>query len=153
MATSHEPLKRHAPGRNPVARHSGLLALALSLMALSACSPRTSDDLSPGSGPFVPTEVATEVLALVNQARSNPVTCGTQRLPAVAPLVLERRLTIAAQGHSEDMYEHDFMGHGGSDGSNFIQRAERSGYHWSALAENVAYGYSDPALVVAGWLG
>ena len=92
------------------------------------------------------------MLDLVNRARSQPRSCGERRFPAVPPLALEQRLTAAAQAHSEDMAEHTFMSHVGSDGSSFIERAERSGYEWSALAENVAFGFTDAATVVAGWL-
>ena len=153
MATATDPVARHRGHRQALSGLVGPLTLVLVVVALGACSPRTADKGLSVSEPFLPTGVATEVLALVNEARSAPVTCGTQQLPAAGPLVLEQRLSSAAQGHSEDMYEHGFMGHGGSDGSNFIQRAERSGYGWSALAENVAYGYTEPATVVAGWLG
>lgn len=118
-------------------------------LLLAACSPRT-DDVGPE--PFTPTETAREVLDLVNQARSTTQVCGSERKSAVPALRLEQRLTGAAQAHSEDMAEHRTMGHVGSNGSTFIQRAERSGYHWSALAENVAWGYTTASGVVAGWL-
>lgn len=46
-----------------------------------------------------------------------------------------------------------FFSHTGSDGSSPSQRISRQGYHWSAIAENIAAGYGDPASVVAGWMG
>lgn len=133
------------------ASSAAVVLLVLVALVLAACSPR-AHELAPG-GPFEPSETAREMLVLVNRARSSPRTCGAERLPAVPPLELEGRLTAAAQAHSQDMAESSFMGHVGSDGSSFIERAERHGYEWSALAENVAFGYGDAASVVDGWLG
>lgn len=135
--------------RGPRAR--ALAVTSLALLLLAACSPRTHE-APPEGEPFTPTAVAQEMLELVNDARSSARTCGEQAQPAVPPLELEARLTAAAQGHSEDMFDNSFMGHGGSNGSNFIQRAERSGYRWTLLAENVAVGYTEPTAVMAGWL-
>lgn len=133
-----------------VRRVSSRLALVLALFAafgVAACSPRSQP-----ASVFEPTEVAGEVLAFVNEARASARTCGDQSFPAVPPLALEARLSAAAQAHSEDMYANTFMGHVGSDGSSFIQRAERHDYDWSALAENVAFGYADAQSVMTGWL-
>ncbi len=44
------------------------------------------------------------------------------------------------------------MTHTGADGSTVAVRVDRTGYEWSILAENVAYGYSDAATVMAGWM-
>lgn len=44
------------------------------------------------------------------------------------------------------------MSHTGSDGSSPVQRIDREGYSWSALGENVAFGYRNVASVMAGWL-
>jgi uncharacterized protein YkwD len=38
-------------------------------------------------------------------------------------------LDQAAQLHSVDMVQHDYLDHTGSDGSQPQQRAERAGYH------------------------
>jgi uncharacterized protein YkwD len=104
-------------------------------------------------GPGGYTAEATTLLALVNEARSTARDCGTTRYGAVPALTLERRLTRAAQAHSEDMLASGRMSHTGSDGSNVQQRIERQGYAWSTLGENVAWGYPTPASAMAGWLG
>ncbi|TVR91152.1 MAG: CAP domain-containing protein [Trueperaceae bacterium] len=110
-----------------------------------------------GAGPtsnrsMPPTAELQRLLALVNEARSQPRTCGATAYPAAHPLVAEPRLMAAAHVHSADMHEHGFMGHMGSDGSSVSQRVEREGYAWSALGENVAWGYASPDAVMDGWL-
>ncbi len=50
------------------------------------------------------------------------------------------------------MHDHNVMSHTGSDGSDLRARADRQGYDWSNLGENVAWGYTSPQSVVAGWL-
>ena len=105
-----------------------------------------------GVPPAGSTPEAIEVLTLVNEARSVSRTCGTTRFQATTPLTLEARLARAAQLHSRDMRERGRISHTGSDGSDLVTRANRQGYDWSRLGENVASGYPSPASVVAGWL-
>lgn len=83
------------------------------------------------------------VVELVNKERSK-VGC--------SPLTVNAKLTKAAQDHSKDMAAHRNMSHTGSDGSSPEDRIQRAGYNWSAYGENVAYGYSTPESVMAGWM-
>lgn len=53
------------------------------------------------------------------------------------PLAMEARLVDAARGHSADMFEAEFQGHDGSDGSTSRQRIEATGYPWNRFGENV----------------
>lgn len=92
------------------------------------------------------------VLALTNQARAHPRTCGSQRFPGVPPLSLASALTHAARAHARDMAVHAFFSHTGSDGSTPGERATRSGYRWSMVGENIASGVRTPRAAVAGWL-
>lgn len=86
---------------------------------------------------------AEEVVRLVNVERA-AVGC--------APLSINADLVEAAQLHSVDMAEHNFMSHTGSDGSNFSQRARAAGYTGFPGGENVAAGYPTPAAVMRGWM-
>ena len=122
----------------------------LALMLVSGCAATTGRVGAPPPGS---TPEAIEMLGLVNQARSAARVCGDTSFAAAAPLSLERRLTRAAQLHSQDMEARQTMSHTGSDGSDLRDRATRQGYQWSRLGENVAYGYTSPAGVVTGWLG
>ncbi|MGW2212159.1 CAP domain-containing protein [Streptomyces sp. NPDC001781] len=69
-----------------------------------------------------------------------------------SPVQLNSTLTRAAQAHSADMAAHKTMSHTGSDGSDPGSRITAAGYRWSAYGENVAFGYSTPEQVMAGWM-
>ncbi|MFE9926546.1 CAP domain-containing protein [Streptomyces sp. NPDC005774] len=69
-----------------------------------------------------------------------------------SPVKVNTTLTAAAQKHSEDMAASGSMSHTGSDGSSPDDRITRAGYSWSTYGENVAYGYSTPEQVMAGWM-
>jgi uncharacterized protein YkwD len=85
----------------------------------------------------------TRVLEIVNAERKKA---------GCSPLALNAKLTAAAQAHSKDMADHSNMSHTGSDGSSPADRITRAGYTWSSYGENVAYGYSTPESVMAGWM-
>jgi uncharacterized protein YkwD len=96
--------------------------------------------------------ISTQILALVNQARSHERRCGAEVYPAAAPLRLAPALTRAAREHSIDMAQGEFE-HRGGDGSTPAQRAQRAGYrHPSVIGENIAAGATSPREVVQGWL-
>lgn len=92
------------------------------------------------------------MLAAVNEARSQSRTCGPEAMPAVASLSWNCQLREAAQAHSNDMASHDFFSHAGSDGSNPGQRIDRTGYRWSAYRENLAAGQQTINQVMTGLL-
>lgn len=79
----------------------------------------------------------------VNQHRAN---AGT------GALVVDARLTSAAQSHANDMANRKAMTHTGSNGSNAGQRIAQYGYGWSTWAENVAAGQTTADQVVTAWM-
>jgi len=88
--------------------------------------------------------VQEDVIALTNAERAK-VNCPALKSNAA--------LNTAAQRHSADMAAKNFMGHTGSDGSNFVTRIERAGYtRWTRAAENVAAGQQNAAAVVRSWM-
>ncbi|MFD8005413.1 CAP domain-containing protein [Streptomyces mirabilis] len=105
--------------------------------ATASASPSTAGTTAPASA------AVARVLALVNSERGK-VGC--------SPLTLNAKLSKAAQDHSADMASHQNMSHTGSDGSDPGQRITTAGYTWSAYGENVAFGYSTPEEVMAGWM-
>ncbi|MFJ1602496.1 CAP domain-containing protein [Streptomyces sp. NPDC088253] len=105
--------------------------------APASASPSTAATKAPASA------AVARVLALVNSERGK-VGC--------SPLTLNAKLSKAAQDHSADMASHQNMSHTGSDGSDPGQRITTAGYSWSAYGENVAFGYSTPEEVMAGWM-
>ncbi|MGW1504892.1 CAP domain-containing protein [Streptomyces mirabilis] len=105
--------------------------------ATASASPSTAGTTAPASA------AVARVVALVNSERGK-VGC--------SPLTLNAKLSKAAQDHSADMASHQNMSHTGSDGSDPGQRITTAGYTWSAYGENVAFGYSTPEEVMAGWM-
>ncbi|HEY5809090.1 MAG TPA: CAP domain-containing protein [Povalibacter sp.] len=96
--------------------------------------------------------VSDRVLTLVNQARAQPRKCGSTRFVAVPPLALSAQLSRAALLHAQDMAQHNFFEHEGSDGSTVAVRATRAGYEWRSVGENIAAGSTTAESVVKGWL-
>ncbi|MFD5268869.1 CAP domain-containing protein [Streptomyces sp. NPDC058335] len=112
----------------------------------SAPKPTAAPPSTTTAAPKPPATTApavTRVVALVNTERAK-VGC--------SPVTLNAQLSQAAQAHSADMASHNTMSHTGSDGSDPGQRITRAGYLWSTYGENVAYGYSTPEQVMAGWM-
>lgn len=77
---------------------------------------------------------------------------GSRAGAGLPPLVVDSRLTSAAQRHANDMANRRLMTHTGSDGSNAGQRIAMYGYGASMWAENVAAGYATAADVVNAWM-
>lgn len=66
------------------------------------------------------------------------------------PLSFNQNLIATARSHSTDMFQNQFQGHTGTDGSTSSQRATRNGYIWNRIAENV---YSTARSVEHGHAG
>lgn len=116
---------------------------ALALTAGACAAPR------PGPGPLPPVPSAPGSWAGSMLAEVN----GQRGAVGVSPLGWCGSLARAAQAHSDDQAAHNMMSHAGSDGSTFVDRANRAGYGgWTALGENVAYGYPNVDAVMAAWM-
>lgn len=87
--------------------------------------------------------IAQEILRLVNVER---------RRVNAPPLVLNDKLTAAAQRHAQDMATSRRMSHTGSDGSTMRSRIDATQYNWSTIGENVAMGQPTAAAVMAAWM-
>ena len=68
------------------------------------------------------------------------------------PLVVDSRLTSAAQSHADDMANRSVLTHVGADGSNAGQRIAVYGYGATTWGENVAAGQTTAAEVVDAWM-
>jgi uncharacterized protein YkwD len=66
-------------------------------------------------------------------------------------LKLNAQLTQSAQGHSDDMAQHNLPGHIGSNGSTPAARITATGYKYANWAENVAWGQPTPEAAVDAW--
>lgn len=92
------------------------------------------------------------ILALVNEARARPRTCGTTAFGPAGPLQWNARLAQAALAHSSELAANHYFSHQERDGSQPGDRATRSGYPWARIGENIAAGQRSPAEAVQGWL-
>ncbi|MEV6613237.1 CAP domain-containing protein [Streptomyces sp. NPDC051051] len=109
----------------------------------TTAAPKPPATTTPAATATPASAAVTRVVALVNSERAKA---------GCSPVTLNAKLSQAAQAHSADMASHNTMSHTGSDGSDPGQRITRVGYLWSTYGENVAYGYSTPEQVMAGWM-
>src|SRR5262249_15999402 len=93
-----------------------------------------------------------QIVALTNQQRA---------AAGLAPLAAEGHLTWAAQQHSTDMASlsavlglDGAMQHtlAGAPQPTLTSRADFAGYDYSALGENIAYGFTGAADVMQAWM-
>jgi uncharacterized protein YkwD len=98
-------------------------------------------------GPSVPPPpggaVAQRILDLTNLERS--------RVGAPA-LRLDSQLIVAAQTHTDLMVQHNQMSHQLPGEPSLAGRVSQTGYRWSAVAENIAWGQQTPEHVVSDWM-
>jgi uncharacterized protein YkwD len=95
---------------------------------------------------------AKDMLAAVNAIRTAGCNCGGQQMPKVAALTWNALLEKAALGHGNDMLKTGVFSHTGSGGSTMSSRVTTTGYAWSTLGENIAFGYKSLADVMKGWI-
>eukprot|EP00644_Phytophthora_capsici_P001739 jgi/Phyca11/107744/e_gw1.14.304.1 len=83
------------------------------------------------------------MLNRVNQERAS------RGLPA---LCTNKKLQDAAQRHSDDQAQNNYMDHTGTDGTNMADRITEAGYDWGSVAENIAAGQPDVESVMRTWM-
>ncbi|HEU4947407.1 MAG TPA: CAP domain-containing protein [Kribbella sp.] len=84
-----------------------------------------------------------QVLDLTNAARQDK---------GCRPLSLESSLVEAAGEHASDMVRRHFFDHNNPDGKSPFDRMEAAGFRGSAMAENIAVGYTSAQAVFDGWM-
>jgi uncharacterized protein YkwD len=88
---------------------------------------------------------AHELVRLTNQERSSR---------GIAPLKVASELMDAAQFHSDWMADHDCWGHECPGEPYWTTRIQDAGYLYAtALAENIAAGYTSASSVLDTWMG
>jgi uncharacterized protein YkwD len=93
-----------------------------------------------------------EIFELTNAARARARTCGARRYPAAPPLAWNAALAEASRAHSEDMADRNYLAHKARDGTHAGERAQRAGYRWQRIGENIAAGQGSARAAVDGWL-
>ncbi|MBI4883513.1 MAG: CAP domain-containing protein [Actinobacteria bacterium] len=109
---------------------------------LAGSPPNADAPLNVGCQPSV-SEVAAECTALTNFHRAQA---------SLAPLTVSATLNAAAVGHSTSQASIMRMTHDSADGAGPGTRMTNAGYVWRTWGENVAYGQSDCATVIAAWM-
>lgn len=92
---------------------------------------------------------------VADEAGCAAIVDGVNRARAEAglpPVRADPRLALAAGRHAQDMAEHDFFSHQGSDGSRVDTRVRGAAYPYHLVAENIAVGQTVAAEVVEGWM-
>ena len=97
-----------------------------------------------------------EFLESINRTRQKGCTCGTTRMPAVAPIVWNDLLEDAAYSHAKDMARYNYFSHTSKDGRSSSDRIMAAGYGFNGFktylaGENIAFGQQSIAEVMAGW--
>lgn len=97
-------------------------------------------------------DMRSRMLDLINSARAEARNCGATAYSATTPLAWNTQLVNAAKTHSQDMAQHNFFSHTGSDGSDIGDRASAAGFVWQRVGENIAAGQTSAESAVNGWL-
>ena len=156
--------------RSPPRRRSAATAATALCALLAACggagdsaapAPATATSAAPaasapttsiGSTCNLP-DFRAGLLARINQVRARGADCGADGVfGAAAPVAWNDRLTLAAEGHSQDMAAKNYFSHTSADGRTLADRINASGYVWSSVGENIAAGYAGVNAVMDGWI-
>lgn len=97
------------------------------------------------------TNLEKEILLSVNQLRKKGIKCGNQKMPAVAPLTYNDKLSRAARKHAKDMGRNRYFSHESRDGSGPPERIEDQGYQGFLWGENIAAGPNTIKEVITSW--
>lgn len=131
----------------PAGHHHASPQHGLALAGASEACP--GEGLTPEAGDLEAVREAT--VCLVNKQR-------TQR--GERPLLVNAKLTRAAQGHSENMVLDNYFSHYGPDGETPSDRMKNAGYIYSTrigyeIGENIAWGtlyLATPKSIVQAWM-
>ncbi|WP_141390859.1 CAP domain-containing protein, partial [Cellulosimicrobium cellulans] len=105
-----------------------------------APAPASAAAVPPGPG-----AISAEGAAVVERTNAERAAAGC------GPLVVDERLTAAAQLHSEDMLAQGYFDHTSLDGRSPWDRAKAQGYA-NPGAENIAKGQATAEDVVRAWM-
>lgn len=122
-------------------------------LGLSACSSNiTNTSVNITNTPAPKPTHSSEMLNLINQARSQARTCGNEHFHAAAPLRWNVALERSAQKHAQDMADKNYFAHNSRDGRSPFERMTAEGYQFSTAAENIANGQQSAQNVMKSWL-
>ncbi|WP_096086814.1 CAP domain-containing protein [Agaribacterium haliotis] len=143
---------------NPTPNRSPAPSPLPSTAASPSPAPSPSPTPSPGSDSASNkdncqiTETEQQLLDAHNRARADDRQCGGQFFPAAGALRWNCSLNKAAYLHSQDMANNDYFDHISLSGESPASRAQKQGYHYSYIGENIAAGQRSIERAMAGWL-
>ena len=130
-----------APNSIPANVFNALLAMALAAVAaastVAAADTADAADTSPSVA-----SVRSSVIELTNDERT---------AKGCDPLKPNKKLTIAAQRHADDMDEQGYFSHTSANGTSWDRRIRNAGYTKPG-GENIAYGQTSADEVVTDWM-
>ena len=88
----------------------------------------------------------------INGIRAHAQSCGDKHYDPVNKITWNEILFTAAYNHSQDMAQHDFLNHTGSDESIAATRISNAGYDWKVVAENISGGTETPEQTIDRWM-
>jgi len=92
------------------------------------------------------------LLKLVNDTRLAGCNCGTTKMPPVAALTWNANLASAAIYQSKYMASIKSMVHTSANGETVGTRVTATGYNWTTVGENIAFGQTTEAQVFNDWI-
>jgi uncharacterized protein YkwD len=124
------------------------VSMTLSFAVFAAESDALQADVQPASTPDISLQQTSEialddVLDEMNRCRAE------NDLP---PLRLDDRLSGAAFDRARDMFDHHYFAHVAPDGTEPFIWADRNGYDYVTIGENLAVGQRSAHQVVAAWM-
>ena len=140
-----------------------LIAIALLFLVVITVSITATQAQGPPPVPAQPTTLADFPWIFGDDVRAREITVGyAEQILAMAnaerarialgPLRLNGRLAAAALGHSQDMADHNFVDHYGSDRSSPYDRMRAAGCVANLGGEVVAAGQQTPEEVFRAWM-
>lgn len=91
---------------------------------------------------------STDLSALRLLQQTNTARLGNDQ----SALTLNSQLAAAAQAKATDMVARDYWSHTTPDGKQPWSFVSDAGYHYVAIGENLAYGFSSSTSAVNGWM-
>ena len=92
------------------------------------------------------------LLALVNEARSTPRSCGSRHYAAAPPVALSDDLSDAALSHAQSMARTGTFDHVDDAGHSPADRVRQTHYRARLVGENIAAGMGTAEEALEGWL-
>jgi len=96
-----------------------------------------------GEAPVLHSAVVEQLVDAMNRERA---------AYGLRPLHLNRRLTLAAGDRISDMFAKHYFNHVSPDGIDPFAWADKRGYDYRLIGENLAVGYPTATGVVDGWM-